>query len=402
MMLKLKYLAKFVCVVVSVSVHSVAFVVGAFYLEEKATSHWRWPILKSYVLGDVDSSKVYALGVGGFDSLPKNRWVKIHQQDESDSLYFSRQKHGGSAFDSLRGRLILFGSDTHESNWNNSLCFFDMESLRWSVSYQSDLPKTYSIDAEGVPVAGVKANHPWAMHTFGALAYDEIFDRLVVASFPGHLSPNRFGRSLGPLWNEIEHHPTWLYDLSLQQWKPSIVEVIDFFPYSIAYDSYRGVVTGFRPNGIFEWEGARDGWKKVGSNGQNQYHTNSVYDSLNRLFVLYGGSRMTNDVFTYASGEGKSIKMPTLGDRPPAGQSIPLIFNSKLGRTVALIDVEGYAQTWLYDSAQDSWLRGVAADFPYEIGMNYTMEYDEHRDVIVLVSSPLSEETAVWALRLSN
>ncbi len=49
----------------------------------------------------------------GLDRLPHDRWVILHVQDPDDQVIFSRQWHGGSAFDSKRGRLILLGSDTH-------------------------------------------------------------------------------------------------------------------------------------------------------------------------------------------------------------------------------------------------------------------------------------------------
>lgn len=51
------------------------------------------------------------------DSLPSNQWVKLHEQKPDDATHFRRQAHGGSCFDSKRGRLILFGSDTHGRDW---------------------------------------------------------------------------------------------------------------------------------------------------------------------------------------------------------------------------------------------------------------------------------------------
>ncbi len=46
--------------------------------------------------------------------LPVGKWVTLHQQRVDDEVFFGRQNHGGSAFDSKRGRLVLFGSDTHD------------------------------------------------------------------------------------------------------------------------------------------------------------------------------------------------------------------------------------------------------------------------------------------------
>ena len=121
--------------------------------------------------------------------LPKRQWVKIHQQRFSDAVTFKRQRHGGSAFDSRRGQLVLFGSDTHGNDWLNSPVFFDLKQLAWRQLYPSDPLSTYKVTARGLPVAGPEGDHPWAMHTFGAVTYDPAADAIVVASFPRHMVP---------------------------------------------------------------------------------------------------------------------------------------------------------------------------------------------------------------------
>ena len=61
--------------------------------------------------------------------LPLGKWIKIHQQRPGDDVTFKRQSHAGSAFDTKRGRIIIFGSDTHQKNWANSPLFFDVAKL---------------------------------------------------------------------------------------------------------------------------------------------------------------------------------------------------------------------------------------------------------------------------------
>jgi len=300
----------------------------------------------------------------------------------------------------LTSRLYIFGSNTHGVNWDNAVYCFDLNTLSWSRSYSPDSPDTYSVNSQGIPVAGQEHNHPWAMHTFAAIAFDSLHRQLVVASYPGHLSPDRYGQS-APLWRQIKKQPTWLYDPATRQWQPYAGKSEQFFPYAIAYDVDRSVVTGFRPYGIFDWQGAMSGWKKTGDRAMEQWHTHGVYDSSNHVFIFYGGSAMTNDVYIYKAGDQHMKKMPTPGARPPAGQSVPLAFHQRLKKMVALIDSEDGAQTWLYDYKTDKWRR-LEADFPYPVGMNYTMEYDVRHDVVVLVSSPPLEATAVWVLRLSS
>jgi hypothetical protein len=53
-------------------------------------------------------------------SLPPNTWVKLHEQQPGDAVRFQRQEHGGSCFDTRRGQLVLFGSNTHGRDWTNS------------------------------------------------------------------------------------------------------------------------------------------------------------------------------------------------------------------------------------------------------------------------------------------
>jgi hypothetical protein len=61
------------------------------------------------------------------------------------------------------------------------------------------------------------------MHTFAAVTYDAVNDRLIIASYPGHLEPGRFTDAMAHLWSKIRRHPTcrtetWLYDATADAW----------------------------------------------------------------------------------------------------------------------------------------------------------------------------------------
>ena len=60
-----------------------------------------------------------------YQDLRPNRWVEI-----SSDKSFPRQQHSGIAYDSLRGRVLAFGSDTHGMNTDNSVREFDPETGR--------------------------------------------------------------------------------------------------------------------------------------------------------------------------------------------------------------------------------------------------------------------------------
>jgi len=398
--MKLTRFIKYYFIVASILAHCILIGIVGWLVTDKITHHWRWPIIKHWLFGDIDQSAVYPVLSQGWDSLPQGQWVKIHQQQSSDNIHFIRQSHAGSGYDSVNSQLFLFGSNTHAENWNNTVYRFNLDTLQWQQDYPIDSPNDYLVSYQGIPTTA--HHHPWAMHSFAAVVYNPHLKRLIVASFPGHLSPDKYGQSLSQRWKKIKKHPTWLYNPQTRMWQVGTGQSIDFFPYTIAYDSDRQVVIGFKPYGIYSWSDSQNGWHKIGQRAPEQFHTNAVYDSVNHVFLLYGGNAMKNDIYRYLPGAKSTETMPTPGIRPPAGQSIPLAFHQQQAKMVALIDSGDAAQTWLYQYSEDRWQRLKTADFPYSVGMNYTMEYDKKRHLIILVSSPDREATAVWVLKLPS
>ena len=110
----------------------------------------------------------------------------LHEQKPGDAVKFKTQEHGSGCFDIKRGRIVLFGSNTHGKDWNNSPMIFDVAKMEWTRVYPNDSKETYKANADGLPVAGEKGDHPWAMHTFGAVEYDPKRDEMVVCSYPGN------------------------------------------------------------------------------------------------------------------------------------------------------------------------------------------------------------------------
>ncbi len=339
------------------------------------------------------------------------RWIKIHEQKPSDPVTFRRQKHGGSAFDNRRGRLVLFGSDTHGEDWTNSPLFFNVAAREWTRLYPNDDPTTYRVNDHGIPVAGTSGNHPWAMHTFGAVTYHPVHDELIVSSFPQHLEPGRFTDALAGMWLHIRCHPTWTLNLTTGKWTPLPGKPIHFFPYAAAFDSDREVVIGYRANGIYELAGRPGTWKKIEGKGLLGYHNNTVYDSRHRALVVFGSVEDSNDIVVYVPATGQHRKMPTPGERPPKDQHTPMAFHPGIGKTVVLVDRkrEGVhprnlskeqAETWLYDLGNDAWTKVESATLPFGRGMNYNMEYDPGHGLVLLVANAPDAPTAVWALRL--
>lgn len=345
--------------------------------------------------------------------LPQGSWVKIHQQRHGDAVTFERQRHGGSAFDSRRGQLVLFGSDTHdvpEETWLNSPLVFDLNRLEWHQAYPSDPVSSYRVNAEGLPVAGPEGTHPWAMHTFGAVTYDPTTDAIVVSSLPAHLKPGRFTSTLALLWPQVKRHPTWLWHPGSGQWEALEGDAVHFFPFATAYDTRRKLVVGYRSDGIYTLQPAAGQWRQILKGGLLGWGSNIAFDAKNGVLIAYGSHRRENDIVVYDPATALHRKMPAPGTRPPGSNYVPMAFHPGIGRTVVLVgrprgpdSPSGATETWQYDYAQDSWTRLEQADLPFNIGMNYNLEYDPGHDLLLLVATPPDKRLpAVWALKLGE
>lgn len=348
-------------------------------------------------------------------NLPIGEWVTLHKQRASDTVFFARQDHGGGTFDTKRGQLILFGSDTHGygdiagKNWLNSLFFFDPVAGEWTQSYPHDSLDTYQVNAEGIPVAGANGDHPWAMHTYGAVSYDAKLDQVVVSSHPAHLVPGKFTYILEDVWPKIRRHPTWTYDLQTERWTYLAAEAESFFHHATAYDADRSVIVGYRGDGVFELSGSPRRWLKVQERGLLAPDNNLVYDAKHKALVIFGGGGYTNDVAIYDPATGRHEIMPTPGIRPPNTRHVPMAFHPGIGKSVMLVQriagndpLAGTTETWVYDLGEDTWARIETADLDMGIYRNYNLEYDPIHNILLFVPNPYGplSLTRVLALRL--
>lgn len=332
-----------------------------------------------------------------------NRWFKLHEQQPADAVRFRRQDHGGSCFDTKRGQLILFGSDTHGQDWSNSPLVFDVATGSWRRIHANDGPATYTVNEHGIPVAGQEGRHPWAMHTFGAVLCDPSRDEMVVASAPKH-NTSRF-KELVP---KITSFPTWTFNLSTSHWQPLPGKAVDFFPYCAAFDSDRKVVIGYRGEGIYALSGEPRSWERLTKKTfLGGYHNSCAYDTKHKALVIFGTSNSKNDVEVYFPASGRHQLMPTPGVRPPYDQHVPMAFHAGISQTVVIVDRQRddgktVAETWLYDLGEDAWMHLPTATLPFGCGMNYNLAYDSHRNQLLLVTGRNSEPTTVWALKIEN
>jgi hypothetical protein len=338
--------------------------------------------------------------------IPANEWIKLYQPLQLD---WRRQGHSGMAFDSRRRRLILFGSDTHNRNWDNRVHIFDLTTRRWSSPLPEYGKETYRKDAQGNLIAGPEDQPiPVAMHTFDSLVYDPKLDSLIVVGQPAH---NPAIRSI----KGIRTNPAWRFDLATKSWHlfpndssnpPSL------FGGSLAYDRKRDTLVAYK-HGIWEMGPDRTTWQKTTRESHHEIHHNMEFDTKHGYLVVFGDYSKTNTVWIYHPNPVPGMagsweqRSPT-GSAPPPGETLPVAYDEDNGLFLLAADesykkkknLRGPAQTYIYDSSKNHYYHLPKAKLPV-LGMNYMMTYDTTEKVFLLVTGDWKVTPTVWALRLN-
>jgi hypothetical protein len=341
-------------------------------------------------------------GAAELAALPPNQWVAFSRAD----VDWRRQGHGGAAYDSKRGTLLLFGSNTHGENWDNSVHEFDPATKRWTTHYAPAAPGTYRAGEGGLRIAGPDDHPlPWAMHTYDAVLYDPSLDALVVPAQDPH----------NPIAGKVPDatvNPTWVYDLETQEWRPlgeGRQSRLAVFAGAAAYDSDRDTLVVYGGNGspvsgMFELGPDRKQWKQVGS-PQHEIHFNMEYDPHRKLLAVFGDyadNKRTIWLFRPNPTPGRFGKWEERdpgGDECPRSQTSPVAYDLKAH--VFLIVPKGV--TCVYDPDENAYTRLPGAKIPpleEPYNMNFNMVYDARHGVFLLVTGEWKAPPVVWALRL--
>lgn len=337
-------------------------------------------------------------------NLPPNRWVKYHEERPG----WTRQGHAGLAFDSKRGALLVFGSDTHGQNWDNAVHEFDPRRKRWETHQPASGPETYRVDATGAPIAGKDALQPWAMHTYDAIEYHPGLDALMVLSTTDHTPPPAG-------LPEAKRQPTWIYDLSSRRWRmldTAGTSTPNFFAGSSAFDARRGLLVAYR-SGLWEWDASSGAWRRLPAPARHEMHHTMAYDSRRGALFVFGDYRATNVIWRYTPaasvGEaGQWTSHEPTGDPCPPLSGAPVAFDAAEAVFIVVADSprgdpastgkEGTASTCLYDPDANAYTRLPEADLP-AVGMNFMMAWDAHHQVAFLVTGDWAGPVTVWALK---
>lgn len=344
--------------------------------------------------------------------LQPNTWHLLAQSGLAD---WRRQPHAGIAYDSKRGTLLVFGSNTHGNDWDNTVHEFDPVTGRWEDHYPSAPKESYRADADGRAIAGTDRLLPWAMHTYDNIVYDPGLDAIIVSALPEH---NPIRKSVP----EAKIHPTWIYDLKTRQWR--IFEnngrpYPKFFAAASAYDSDRDVIAAYKW-GIWEIGPERDQWVKATGENHHQMHYSMDYDARHKKFVIFGDYYNSNTIWTYTPGaragdKGSWEEKTPLGASSPPGQHFPVAYDSEHGVFLLVVDDTSFVEdkkgrrkptgrassssTFVYDLGSNRCVRLPGGEMQ-ALGMNYMMVYDRFHQVFLLVTGDQGKPAAVWALKL--
>ena len=347
-------------------------------------------------------------------NLVPNKWSKF---TTSSNLKWHRQAHSGIAYDSKRGNILLFGSDTHGSDWDNSVHEFNPFTEKWDTHYPASGKNTYRITEEGIPVAGTDESMPWAMHTFDNIVYDPLIDAIIVTALPEH---NPVKKQLMKNKSTKLQHATWFYHLKTRKWSMLKPEkgTPKFFAASSDYDSDRNVVTAYK-QGIWELDKSRSKWLQATRENHHKIHHTMVYDSINKKFAVFGNYGDTNIVWLYTPGNSYGIKgtwekrIP-MGDVCPEDQHFPVAFDNINGVFLLVPDNIKFKQmnpkwrkrikakssnTFIYNIKTNLYKKVPDSDFP-PLHMNYMMVYDRFHNVFLLITGERNKPVTVWALKL--
>jgi len=339
-------------------------------------------------------------------NLPANRWVEYQRGQQGD---WTRQGHSGMTFDTARGVLVIFGSDSHNENWDNTVHEFDPLSRRWQTHGDPSPLQTYRLDAQGRPIAGNDDGlRPWAIHTYDLVEYDRLRGAVIVVSPIDHTPvPRPIGR--------VADQPAWVYWPAERRW-----EMHDnrgepnpkLFGAALTYDTNRDVIIVYG-NSLWELGPDRGTWQKVAVPAHHSMHHTAVFDTRRGAMFIFGAYRATCEVWRYQPGPVAGAAGTWSSTKPGSGpcpvlSSAPVAFDGKAGVFLVVANhaaSEGSrataASTYVYDPEQARFMQLPEADLP-AIGMNYMLAWDPRFSAFYLVTGRHDTPVTVWALRLDR
>ena len=318
------------------------------------------------------------------------------------SQNWTRQGHAGLAFDSKRDSLLIFGSNSHDTNWDNSVHEFSPLTLAWSTHYPASPKDSYRADEMGVAIAGESGTFPWAMHTFDNIVYAPTIDALVVSSRIDHTPPPTAAAK------KARVNPTWFYYLDTHRWEYlHQADAPAFFGAGSSFDPVTNSVWAYQNGRLWRLDLAQGKWKRIPTenHAKLEMHFTMVTDVRRHQLLVFGDYHNSNAIWVYTPAadpdqEGSWEKRRPSGDSCPKAQHFPVAYDAVQGVFLLVPDnTPDRSITLVYSPDDNRYIRVPGGDMPAN-HMDYMMTYDPYQRVFLLVRGDWKTPVTVWAFRL--
>ncbi|MGD9603973.1 MAG: hypothetical protein AB7O21_18325 [Gammaproteobacteria bacterium] len=330
-----------------------------------------------------------------YESMPARQWTQVASTQVAG---WHRQAHAGAAYDSRRGTVLVFGSDTHGTDWDNVVHEFNPVLRSWRPLGSPSAADSYTLDARGQPVAGPGAASPWAMHTYDGLAYDPRADALVVAASIDHTPVKVPGTRVQRPWSFDRAEGRWRVLATAGEFSRSM------FSASLVYDGNRDTLVFCQNDALWELGPDRARWRRIGVPAQCDIHHVAEFDARTGRVLYFGGYRPSAAIRAYspaATSLEPGTWQPLAAQDCPHMSASPVAYDRRAERFVILASPGDArpARTFLYDAAAGR-CEALPIDTP-EIGkLNFMLVWHADLELSLLITGSPHAALNVWALKL--
>ena len=292
----------------------------------------------------------------------------------------------GGAFDSTRGRLVVWGGG-HADYAGNEVYTFDVESLAWARLWgpSPDLPDVGAMASVETYADG----NPVSRHTYDGLAYVPTVDGLFAQG--GSRYSNGYGTSA-----------TWLFSFAGTAWARKADAPDTMYGVLAVFDPVTAHVFHQGQSQFSEYDPGADTYTARGAINGGWWHTNetAAIDPVRRLFVAVGSGAML--VWDLASWQQLSVA--STGGDAVIGASAPGFVYAEAdarlvawsgGTSVHTLDPD----TWTWTEHPAAATNTVTPSTPAANGTYGRFQYVPSRNLFVVVNSI---DTNVFFYRLST
>jgi hypothetical protein len=194
-------------------------------------------------------------------------------------------------------------------------------------------------------------------------------------------------------------YQTYIYDLRAGRGKRMTpgLEPNLFHSVASAFDPDRGVMLTTR-GATWLYEPDKNAWTEVSGSPSDRAAPALVYDSRNRLFVLFGGGQF-GETWTFDAGSRQWRKRKPAVSPPPRSAG-NIAFDQDTGTILLVGGASGdsLSDMWVYDTAKDVWTPlPYKAPVPSTTASGNRLVYDTHHHVFLLKDIIALKD--VWAFR---